>query len=150
MPLNPAQLTQIQSHLAAGRKIEAIKLYRELTNVGLAEATEMVEQIEAQGPPAPAAFGSSNPQPPHPAELSAEARQSVIEALRAGRKIEAIRLYRQSTGVDLKEAKDAVEAMEATLSPIDKPTPAPRGCGPGVLLLLAVLAAGLLMWRNGF
>lgn len=28
-----------------------------------------------------------------------------------GRKIEAIKLYRESTGVGLKEAKDAVEAM---------------------------------------
>jgi ribosomal protein L7/L12 len=40
--------------------------------------------------------------------LSAE----VQDALQRGQKIEAIKLYRQATGVGLKEAKDAVEAAE--------------------------------------
>ena len=39
-----------------------------------------------------------------------------IEAsLRAGNKIEAIRRYRQLNGTSLREAKDAVEALEARL-----------------------------------
>lgn len=39
-----------------------------------------------------------------------------IEALlRAGQKIDAIKLYRQNYGVDLKEAKDAVDAVESRL-----------------------------------
>jgi ribosomal protein L7/L12 len=33
------------------------------------------------------------------------------DALRRGSKIQAIKLYRQTTGVGLKEAKDAVDAM---------------------------------------
>jgi ribosomal protein L7/L12 len=40
------------------------------------------------------------------------AASAVLAALSAGKKIEAIKLYRQRTGVGLKEAKDAVEAME--------------------------------------
>jgi ribosomal protein L7/L12 len=36
-------------------------------------------------------------------------------AIRAGRKIEAIKLYREAFGTDLKGAKDAVEALEARL-----------------------------------
>ena len=35
----------------------------------------------------------------------------VLDALRAGQKIEAIRLYRQATGVDLKTAKEFVESL---------------------------------------
>lgn len=35
----------------------------------------------------------------------------VLEAFRAGQKIEAIRLYRQATGVDLKTAKEFVESL---------------------------------------
>jgi hypothetical protein len=39
-----------------------------------------------------------------------------VEAeLRLGRKIEAIKLYREATGLGLKEAKDAVEDMERSL-----------------------------------
>ncbi len=44
-------LDDIRAHLAAGRKIEAIKLYREATGAGLAEAKEAVELIEAGRPP---------------------------------------------------------------------------------------------------
>jgi hypothetical protein len=35
----------------------------------------------------------------------------VLEALRAGQKIEAIRQYRMATGVDLKSAKEFVEEL---------------------------------------
>ncbi|NBT63336.1 MAG: hypothetical protein EBT02_16380, partial [Planctomycetia bacterium] len=35
----------------------------------------------------------------------------LIELVRAGKKIEAIKLYRESTGVGLKEAKDFVESL---------------------------------------
>ena len=41
-------------------------------------------------------------------ELEAEVR----ELYRAGQKIQAIKLYRENTGVGLKEAKDAVEALD--------------------------------------
>lgn len=36
----------------------------------------------------------------------------VLELVRAGRRIDAIKLYRQRTGATLKESKDAVDAME--------------------------------------
>lgn len=39
----------------------------------------------------------------------------VIEALNAGNTIEAIKRYRARTGVGLKEAKDAVEAITRSL-----------------------------------
>ena len=45
--------------------------------------------------------------------LSPDSLSAVAAALRAGNKIEAIKLYRQATGADLKASKDAVEAMEA-------------------------------------
>lgn len=37
--------------------------------------------------------------------------ESVADALRAGRKIEAIKIYRAETGASLREAKDYVEAV---------------------------------------
>ena len=44
-------------------------------------------------------------------ELNDVARQSVYEALRKGSKIEAIKIYREATGVGLKEAKEQVETI---------------------------------------
>lgn len=37
---------------------------------------------------------------------------SVMEALQAGNKIQAIKLLREQTGISLKEAKDTVDAFE--------------------------------------
>ena len=36
----------------------------------------------------------------------------IAEAVRAGQKIQAIKLYRQSSGVGLKEAKDFIEELQ--------------------------------------
>jgi ATP-dependent Clp protease ATP-binding subunit ClpA/protein subunit release factor A len=43
--------------------------------------------------------------------------------IRADRKIEAIRLYRQETGAGLREAKDAVDTLERSLAPTPDMTP---------------------------
>ena len=54
-------------------------------------------------------------------QLDAEGMQSdgaypdVVEAIRAGNLIMAIKLYRERTNVGLKEAKDAVEALSRGL-----------------------------------
>jgi hypothetical protein len=61
-----------------------------------------------------------------------------------GRKIEAIRIYRQLTRLGLKEAKEAVDAREAELRKTDPKRfiagPA-KGC-MGMLLIAAVLFIG--------
>jgi hypothetical protein len=58
------------------------------------------------------------------------------------RKIEAIKLVRQRTGLGLKEAKDLVDAMEIQMGlPVSGP-----GSGTGIFLAVAVLLLGLLAW----
>jgi len=42
----------------------------------------------------------------------ADAPASVVDALRRGKKIEAIKAYRLATGSDLKDAKDYVDELE--------------------------------------
>ena len=42
----PSLSPQIQEALRRGNKIEAIKIYRELTGVGLAEAKQAIDQAE--------------------------------------------------------------------------------------------------------
>ena len=108
-PLSHEQLREIQDQIRAGRKIEAIKLFRDATGVGLKEAKDAVEQMEAEGSTTQAAGGGAAPG--HDPLPNAD-RQRVVAALRAGQKIEAIRIYREATGVGLKEAKDAA-GMEA-------------------------------------
>lgn len=73
---------------------------------------------------------------------------AVTDALRAGNKIEAIRLHRAATGLGLKESKDEVEAIEAGLRakfPDQFPAKATSaGKGGGCLgLIVFGLATGL-------
>ncbi len=44
-------------------------------------------------------------------ELTDDVRQQILNALVAGRKIEAIKLYRAATGKGLKEAKDFIDLL---------------------------------------
>jgi ribosomal protein L7/L12 len=46
---------------------------------------------------------------------SAPAMGEIQDLLRRGRKIDAIKVYRERTGLGLKEAKDAVEEIERGL-----------------------------------
>ena len=78
-------------------------------------------------------------------QLPDETVVRISDALYAGRKIEAIRLYRQATKLGLKESKDFIEALEVRLrqeSP-EKFTAPPGavGCSRTVVVLLAVGAA---------
>lgn len=99
---------EVRRLILEGKKIPAIKLYREQTGVELREAKRAVEQMEEElhmdWKPLPTP-------PPVVVEPSEEVRRLILE----GRKIPAIKLYREQTGVGLREAKDTVEAMEKEL-----------------------------------
>lgn len=53
--------------------------------------------------------------PRHAPPPAADSYPEVLTALRAGNKIQAIKAYREATGEGLKDAKDAVEALEKRL-----------------------------------
>ncbi|MFZ5922016.1 MAG: hypothetical protein ACOYY3_13260 [Chloroflexota bacterium] len=110
-PFDPSKLNEIRSLAASGNKIMAIKLYREATGVSLREAKDAVEVLArglgAAFPPmaAPAvSFGSD-----------AMLEDRIRQLLAARQKIEAVKLYRERYRVGLKEAKDAVDAVEAQM-----------------------------------
>jgi ribosomal protein L7/L12 len=99
----------VQKALEQGRLIEAIKLLRKHTGVGLAEAKQAIESFGNTGkaelpPPAHTLPGAPHSMP-----------SAAMDALQKGNKIEAIRLYRLHMQTGLKEAKDAIDAYEARL-----------------------------------
>jgi ribosomal protein L7/L12 len=113
-PLDAAQDAEVRRYVASGEKIMAIKRWRELTGLGLAESKAAVDALFGQGLPPPLSsvpqgHGFLPAQGPKGAtpELVLEARQLVAN----GKKIEAIKRWREATGMGLKEAKDAVEAL---------------------------------------
>ena len=68
--------------------------------------------------------------------------QEVIALLTEGRKIDAIKRYRERTGQDLAAAKRYVDGVQSRMPPGLAPK-ARTGC-VGVLMLLAALAAALI------
>src|SRR5881398_3747477 len=48
-----------------------------------------------------------------PAEVTPPENRAIREALLSGKKIQAVKLYRELYGVGLKDAKDAIDAMES-------------------------------------
>jgi hypothetical protein len=74
-----------------------------------------------------------------------EELDALSESLFQGRKIEAIKRYRELTGLQLKESKDAVEALEAALrakSP-EKFTARPKGGCLGAAAALCIAGTAL-------
>ena len=93
---------QVRALLDDGQKIAAVKLYKDQTGVGLAEAKAAVEALEAgAGPPSPSDTGG---------DLEAE----LLRLLGRGDKLEAIKVYKDQKGVALIEAKQAVESLAAS------------------------------------
>ncbi len=73
-------------------------------------------------------------------ELSVEAKQQITNSILAGRKIEAIKQYRESTGTGLKDAKDFIEQFTTELSKTHPEIVQTNrsGCGSAAVLLLGL------------
>lgn len=84
-------------------------------------------------------MSTQSPEPPEDPE------GRLREHLLGGRKIEAIKVLRERTGISLKEAKESIEAMEEQLR-IEHPGQMPpknrSGCFGLVLLCAMALAYG--------
>jgi hypothetical protein len=80
--------------------------------------------------------------------ISDDDLRRIRDAVFAGRKIQAIKHYRDCTGIGLKEAKDFVDAVERRLRESDPDQfsvpPGRKGCAAAVLAL--GIAIGLSAW----
>ena len=116
-------IQEIGHLLSSGRKIDAIRLYREVFDTGLKEAKEAVETLET-GRELPIPVSYAAPQPPID---SGAVLDDIRLLLYQGKKIDAIKRYREAYPVGLKEAKDAVEAI--ALGGWSPPPPPPTFSG---------------------
>jgi len=106
-------IDHVRKLVASGRTIDAIKLYREVTGLGLKEAKDAIDRY-ADG-------GSLDLAEDLAARKAALGGGAPVDAdikgmLEAGRKIEAIKLLRERSGLDLATAKDIIDSMEADLN----------------------------------
>ena len=128
-PQLPAEVLEA---LQRGDKIAAIKHLRAATDLDLKDAKDIIE-----------AHLSGKPIPWPPTAPLAPLTDSVMTALQQGNKIEAIRILREQTGLGLKEAKDAIEALSpGARSPTHRASPAAVKDSPSIpwWLVLAAVA----------
>jgi ribosomal protein L7/L12 len=92
--------------LTQDRKLDAIKLMRDTSGLGLKEAkdaVELMEKLPASAPPPPGLVATIR--------QAQETSEEVQKLVKRGRKIEAIKLIRAQTGMGLREAKDLVDRL---------------------------------------
>ncbi len=79
--------------------------------------------------------------------LSEETNKKIADALLAGRKIEAIKLYRTETGQGLKESKEFIEHLTDELKQEfpDKFKANAKGCM--IFLAIGLLGTGLISYQ---
>ena len=86
--------------------------------------------------------------------LSEEQLKEVSDAIVAGQKIEAIRIYRELTGLGLKEAKEAVEELQSSLyeahPELKEAYVAKSGCAGVVIFGFCLLSYGVYEWSMTF
>lgn len=111
-----------------GEKIQAIKLYRERKGVSLEEAKRAVDAMSAGS-----FTTASEPSMAAPPQTSTSDALEIDKCILRGQKISAIDLYRKQHGVDLRTARDAVDAREKLLRDhsIELYHPSPTASTPG-------------------
>jgi len=129
---------QIGELVAAGRQIEAIKVLREATGLGLADAKGIIDAVSSGAPVPPQVLRRLEQRA---ADAEAEDLPAdVLAAAAAGDRILAIKLLRERRGLGLKDAKDL----------LDRVVPPPAGAKRGCLLPLlfgCLVGAGFTLLR---
>lgn len=123
-----------------GELIEAVKITREVTSMGLKEAKDAVDAYLRGATP------SSSP-------LDVQIPLHAVSALHQGSLIDAIKRTRESTGLGLKDSKEAVENYLAAHPNTDQQFRAARrdGTGPVRVMAIAVvilIAAAVYWWLS--
>jgi ribosomal protein L7/L12 len=98
--------SEIQAFLQANKKIEAIKVYRQRTGVGLREAKDAIDYATLHPDEA-----QEKKKAPEPELTDGGVRDLIAE----GRLSEAVETYRTFTGMDEYSARDAIERIQNEL-----------------------------------
>lgn len=139
-PMQQDLARQIGELVVGGDKLGAIKLLREATGMGLAEAKAVIDAVAAGGELPPFAMPQATVRT---ADLGGEGLPAEVRQLAAsGNRIHAIKVLREQRGLGLKEAKDLLDR----LAPIADGAPVGGKGGCLLPLLCGALFGGLGWW----
>jgi ribosomal protein L7/L12 len=145
--------------LENGQLIQAIKIVRERTGLSLKEAKDVVERYAngERGELLPGGWGQDPPETEASVFPSANAEGALpaaaLAALARGNKIEAIKIVRKATGLDLAAAKKLVDDQRNSLAgmpgnPMAEPGRVAGGGAGKWLLIIVLVVLALLAWSH--
>ncbi len=111
--IDPAVATQVRELYARNDKVQAIKVLRGATGLGLADAVRIADKLVAggrsrsSGAPSPV----SGPRPDGAGPIGPAELQQIRSLLAEDRKTDAVTLVRELTGMGLDQAEDYVESL---------------------------------------
>lgn len=112
--LSPDAVAEIDRLVTAEQKIQAIKVYRDHTDVSLREAKNAIDRWVVGSAPATTAIRVQRSAPTDAAALRSSLPGSVASEIdrlvAAEQPIAAIKLLREQSGLGLKDSKDAIDA----------------------------------------
>jgi len=118
MSLTKSQENELRELVASGQRIVAVKRCREMTGLGLNEALQLVNRLsigqtsEAESPKRSVRGQTHTPHATLDPKRRRDAEAAALSALREGAGvIEAVKRYRQRTGLGMKESKDEVDIL---------------------------------------
>ena len=152
--LSQEEIDRLGEMIFAGQKIEAIKVYKEITGMGLRESKEFIDDLEAQlreeNPEFPRNLASSSKSSRlSMGNMPEEDAKKMTDFIFAGQKIAAIKMYKEATGLGLKESKQFIDALEKQLReecPENFAHAAKTGCSVVAVGVLLALVAGVAGW----
>lgn len=118
MSLTKSQENELRNLVASGQRIVAVKRCREMTGLGLNEALQLVNRLsfgqtgEEERPKRSARGQTHTPHAPLDPRRRRDAEEAALAVLReGGGVVEAVKRYRQRTGLGLKESKDEIDIL---------------------------------------
>ena len=125
------QRNELRDELNQGRKIAAIKLYREWNDCSLMDAKTAVEQF---------ARGDVSCEPPASSggPLSDSQMDEILDEVTRGQKLAAVKLHKTYSGQSLRESKEFVEKLMRDLGDSSDSAVVSERSGCFSVILLAV------------
>ncbi len=128
----PQPSEEVMQYLRDGQKLQAVKAYKEETGCDLKDAKDIIDAIDLNEKSVPAA------------EKLEDFDEEIINLVKSGNKLQAVKLYKEKNLVNLKDAKDAIDELYYKLNGThDKGR---SGCLGIMLLLFSLPALGLLCY----
>lgn len=134
--LTDEQVAHVFRLLQDEGKFSAVKWYKETTGYSLWDAKKHVEEMQTSGKQPDDSVRASDG-----SGLDDQSMNQILDAIQAGRKLDAVKIYKDNTHKGLRECKEFIETLISELEIADPNAAGKTGCS--VLIFVAIVAGSI-------